>query len=981
MFEPSDKARCFALPPGCDFAKCLLDGIAARLNGQGPEALAKVEIFVNTRRTARRLQELYQAGPPGFLPQIRVITDLAHEPVLGADIPAAVPALQRLLELSQAVATLLDKAPELAPRSSVFDLAEQLAHLMDEMQGEGVEPSVFARLDVANHAAHWGQSLKVLNILGNYFGGTSEPDAEARQRLVVAHLSARWAEKPPSHPVIVAGSTGSRGATALFMEAVARLPQGAVVLPGFDFDLPHAVIAALDQPETAAEHPQAGLVKRVHAMGLEFDKIENWSGASPPHPLRNRLVSLALRPAPVTDQWLVEGPKLGDPLCATGAMTLLEAPTPRAEALAIALCLRRAAEDGRKATLISPDRQLTRQVTAALARWNILPDDSAGQPLPLSPTGIFLRLTSEVFGARLTGEALLILLKHPICHSAGEGRNRHLLRTRELELDLLRGGAPFVDFAAISAWADARTGDDGARDWAAWLRKCFDQTDSDSPLHLADHMRKHREIAQNLAQGVAPKDAESRLWQMPDGQEGARVFADLEACADAGGEMGPRDYAVLLRSILGRGEVRNPVTPHPDITIWGTLEARVQSADLVILGGLNDGIWPKLPEPDPWLSRAMRAEAGLLAPERRIGLSAHDFQQAIAAKEVVLSRSLRDADAPTVASRWLIRLINLLSGLGDGGQNAVTEMSARGQYWLDLATALERPRLVLEPQKRPSPRPPVALRPTKLSVTEIKTLIRDPYTIYARHILKLRPLEPIRREPDARLRGQAVHLVLEEFVKQTLDNLPDDAAAKLVQVASSVLQTEAPWPATRRLWLARLGRISEWFARGEHERRSKGAPIKLEIRGRAEMFDPPFILSAKADRIDRLFAGGLAIYDYKTGAVPSGPQVEHFDKQLPLEAAMAQRGAFENLDAEAVASVQYIGLGSDGKILSLKVDDDMIDAAWQGLGDLIRAYQSVGTGYTARSRLEKRTDKSDYDHLSRLGEWDDSDPPCAQEVS
>ncbi len=978
LFSPATTPRCFALPVGCNFHAGLMRGLRDRLPTDRPEALARVEIFVNSHKSARQLRDILLAGPAGLLPRVRLIDDLAYEPLPKNPIPAAVSPLQRRLELSRIITALLDKDPLLAPRNAIFDLADSLANLMDEMHGEGVSPQALKALDVSDHAAHWQLSLTFLDILEPYFSALTEPDKDTRQRLVVEDLLADWQNAPPAHPVLVAGSTGSRGTTALLMQAVAGLPQGAVILPGFDFDLPDHAAGALDDPLTGSDHPQAGLVRLLKNLGLTIHEVGLWDKTPPACAARNRLVSLSLRPAPVTDQWLQEGPTLHDIPAATSDLGLIEAPTRRIEALAIALRLRKAAENGQKATLVSPDRQLTRQVTAALERWNIRPDDSAGRPLPLTPPGVFLQLTAGLMGEKLTSETLLILLKHPLTHS-GPGRNIHLLRTRELELNVLRGGAPFADFAAIKAWAETR--DDASRGWVCWLENLVADGQKTPSQPLENHVAAHRALAGQLARGPLTEAGCGALWLEEAGLEAARIFAELEQAATAGGSMPAQEYAGLLRSVLARGEVRDTLSRHPNITIWGARESRLLVDDLVILGGLNEGAWPKMPSPDPWLNRLMRAKIGLLLPERQIGLSAHDFQIAIGTKEVLLSRALRDAEAPTLASRWLIRLTNLLSGLGGDAAMALDDMRARGRKWVDLASAFDIPRLTLQPEARPAPRPPVAVRPSRLSVTQIKTLIRDPYAIYARHILKLSPLKPLRLAPDALLRGQALHLVLERFIKATVLDLPENAAQNLLSLAADVFETDVPWPATRRLWLARLARIADWFILTEQDRRLRATPLAFECWGKLEMPKLPFTLTAKADRIDRLPAGGVIIYDYKTGAIPTKGQIEQFDKQLPLEGAMVAAGAFSDIGPNPVAGLEYIGLGGGGKIRAVDISDDQINAALTGLQTLIRAYQNHETGYTARARMELRTNVSDYDHLSRLGEWDESDPAMAKDVS
>ncbi|MHC0052017.1 double-strand break repair protein AddB [Actibacterium sp. D379-3] len=976
MFD-GDGPRLFGLPPGADFAKELLIGLEQRLSGQPPEAWARVEIFVNTRRMQRRLVTLFNDGPARLLPRIRLVGDLGQL----AALPAAVPPLRRRLELTQLVAGLLDRQPDLAPSAALYDLADSLAGLMDEMQSEGVDPGILHRLDVSHLSAHWQRTRSFLTIVERFFGPGAQDglDAEARNRLAAERLAERWALVPPDHPVIVAGSTGSRGATALFMAAVARLPQGAVLLPGFDFDMPAATWACLDDALTAEDHPQFRFRRLADMLDVPPSAIRPWRAAvDMPNAARNRLISLALRPAPVTDQWLDEGRNLTDIAPATAAMTLIEAPSPRAEALAIALRLRQAAEEGTAAALITPDRMLTRQVTAALDHWGIEPDDSAGLPLQLSAPGRFLRHVAALFGQKLTAEALLALLKHPLAASTPE-RGAHLLWTRELELHIRRHGPPFPVGADLIRWAGLQKADDGRMAWANWLAGLLDGLATTGHRPLTDHVAAHHALAEALAGGPLGIGS-GELWLKPAGTEARKAMDALIAEAPHGGTLSPRDYGDLFRAVLNRHEVHDPLSPHPGIMIWGTLEARVQGADLVILGGLNEGIWPELPAPDPWLNREMRKTAGLLLPERRIGLAAHDFQQAIAAREVIVSRAIRDAEAETVPSRWLNRLTNLLNGLeAQGGKAALDAMRARGAHWLALGAALELPTQRDDPAPRPAPCPPVAARPGRLSVTRIQTLIRDPYAIYAEFILGLRRLDPLRQEPDAPLRGTILHLVMERFVRAGVSPDPAQAKSDLLTIADQVFAEHAPWPAARRMWRARLARVADSFLQDEAARHAAGHWIALERKGSVTLQNG-FLLTGEADRIDRLNVGGLVIYDYKTGTPPTPKQMTQYDKQLLLEAAMAERGGFDGLDPEQVDHVAYIGLGPKPKAEAHALDEDTAAQTLLGLEELIDKYRQRPRGYMARRAIFSRDVVTDYDHLSRYGEWDESQPAQPQEV-
>ena len=986
MFDPQPTPRIFGVPPGADFPRAVHDGLRVKLQDAPPEALARVEIFVNTRRMQRRLKSLFDDGPATLLPRIRLVTDLSTD-VAFADLPPPASSLRRRLELTQLIGKLLDQQPDLAPRAALFDLADSLAGLMDEMQGEAVSPETLQALDVSDSSGHWQRSLEFVSLVERYFGPESgrEPDIESRQRMVIERLAAAWADAPPQHPIIVAGSTGSRGATALFMQAVARLPQGALILPGVDFDMPNPVwdglIDADKGPDrfSPQDHPQFRFARLTTQLGLHPRDIAPWPfGPSAANPARNRLVSLALRPAPVTDQWLTEGQHLTDLPEASDQMTLVEAPSLRAEASAIALALRGAVEDGKVAALITPDRTLTRQITAALDRWNLIPDDSAGRPLPLSPPGRFLRQVAGLFGEKLTAQSLLALLKHPLANSGSGERGMHLLYTRELEMRLRRYGPPFPGAEDLLIWAG--TEDAGRQAWASWLAQLVCNLDKAKTQALGTHLDDHIALASALAAGPSGTGS-GGLWQEAAGKEAWRWVQELRREADHGGTLSTRDYHSLFQAVLQKGEVREPRRTHPNVIMWGTLEARVQGADLVILAGLNEGVWPEPPKPDPWLNRKMRQETGLLLPERQVGLSAHDFQQAIAAKEVILTRSVRDAEAQTVPSRWVNRLVNLLGGVSSVGAQCLDQMRRRGLDLLAQADQLDKPAHSVEPAPRPSPRPPTDMRPKEITVTEVQTLIRDPYAIYARRVLRLQPLDPLHQEPDAPTRGIVMHKIAERFVKSPLPEDPALARALLMQIADETLLAEVAWPAARRIWRIRLDKIADWLIAGEFERRQTARPLGQERSGALFIPQIETTLRGKVDRIDQYDDGSLRIIDYKTGAPPSKDQRQHFDKQLILSALLAERGTLDGIAANQVQDVAYIGLGVTPKFDPNTLDYGETDMALSELTSLLAAYLTDARGYTSRRAVDVRGYQAAYDHLARYGEWDESHSPTAIELA
>ena len=954
------------MEPGVDFAKALVDGIATRHEGQPPHVLARVEIYVNTARMQRRIRHLFAERGALLLPRIKLVTDLARD--MRFDIPPAIDGLGRRLELAQLVRALIAREPDLAPQDTAFDLADSLANLLEEMQGEQVSVAQIDALDVADHSAHWARSQKFIALVHRYLDAGAALDTEGRQRAVVEALAQKWDTDPTDNPILVAGSTGSRGTTRAFMRAVARLPQGALILPGFDRAMPDNIWPTLRDHRTDAEdHPQFRYFNLMQELELQPSEVQPWGPQLPSARVaRNALVSLALRPAPVTDAWLEDGPKLPDLPQATEALTLVEAPNPRLETLTIALRLRQAIEDGTKAALITPDQTLARQVSAALEAWHVVPNDSAGARLDLSPPGRLLRQTAQMMGQPIAPDRLLALLKHPLI--CATDRRAHLRRTRQFEMDKLRGGPPAVTRVGTQKWAaDLEAQDPGSTRWHAWLWDILEQLETQKTGPLGTMTELHLALTAQLTQG--PEAGENQLWLRAAGEKAQQVSQALLDAADVAGPYTPAEYRDLLDTLLRREEVREPFFTHPDIMIWGTLEARVQGAELVILAGLNDGTWPAAPDPDAWLNRDMRRKAGLRLPESRIGLSAHDFQQAIAAQEVMLTRSVRNAEAETVPSRWLNRIENLMTGLGGDGARAFDAMRARGKDRISQAQSYDTPRLGLAPAPRPAPQPPVEARPKELYVTGIETLIRDPYAIYAKHVLQLRPLKPLHASADAALRGTVIHKVMQAYIGAHLVAMPEDAQAAFMRTADRIFSNEVAWPAIRAFWIAKLTRAVPWFVETEAARRQIARPDALEADGKRSMDALDFTLKGRADRIDVDQNGGLVIYDYKSGSLPTPDQQKHFNKQLPLLATLN----YEGFAHAPVHQVGYIGLGATPKEDTQRLDAVEIDAVWRDFEGLIAKYMDPDKGYTARRAIEENRWDQDYDTLARYGEWDFTD--------
>tara|TARA_B100000674_G_C37947452_1_gene965617 strand:- start:627 stop:2666 length:2040 start_codon:yes stop_codon:yes gene_type:complete len=676
-----------------------------------------------------------------------------------------------------------------------------------------------------------------------------------------------------------------------------------------------------------------------------------------------------------------EGPKLEYLDCACEGLSLFEAENQREEALAIAMVLRKAADQDKRVAMVTPDRRLARQVTAELLRWGIIPDDSAGLSFHLTLPGRFLRKVSAIFNRSPTTSELIAILKSPICHSDNVNRGKHLRLVTKLETFFRKNTIidPTVDHLGRFL---KENNQEFSQKWVEWLSIFLEKFQKEGYQELGYWLREHISNAEYLAVGCEPLEEKMScsLWQNDAGEMAKKIVDNIFAAANAAPSISSRDYNKMLNTIFSGYEVRNSHISHDNILIWGTLEARANGTDLLILSGLNEGIWPAQPDPDQWMNRKMRIDAGLLLPERRIGLAAHDFQQAMGAKEVWMTRSKRNSESETTPSRWLNRLINLLLGLkSNGGKLALENMRSRGAQHFLLVNELEKAEKIKKPS-RPEPVPPLKLRPKKLSVTEIKTLIRDPYSIYARHILKIEPLERLDKFSAYALRGIVYHSIFEKFVM----NWNSDADLKghqenLQEIASDIIKVGTSNKILQNFWKKGINDISLSFIKDEIERQHKATPSAFERSGKLYIRGLNFEISGKADRIDLNKKGGAIIYDYKSGTLPSLKQQVAYDKQLYLLSLILQNGGFEGISSTKVDAACFVPIKPNVKEIHIPVDLESLEEFEVKLGELLSAYLKLSTGFKARRALFLKHDYSPYDHISRYGEWDTSDK-CEVEI-
>jgi ATP-dependent helicase/nuclease subunit B len=1016
----------------------LIEGFEARGH---PEKLAQATLYLPTRRAGRMAREIFLdelKTDAVLLPRIVALGDIdedelafaqaASEAGLGSlEIPPAMEGLQRRLLLAQLIAAwarqIRPSDPGQAPLvvggpASTLALADDLARLTDDMVTRGVEWRALEGLVPEALDQYWQLTLQFLSIAKDAWPRILEAHGKiepaARRDLLIEAEAARLGRHHQG-PVIAAGSTGSMPATAKFLQAVANLPQGAVVLPGLDTDLDDAAWQSIGgvrdaqgrfTTSPASNHPQFAMQALLHRFRIKRGDVELLGTPSPRG--REVLASEAMRPSNATAQWhdrLAE-PEIVEKISGSMAnLAVIEADNPEMEALAIAVAMRQARHLEKSAALVTPDRALARRVMAALGRWNLAFDDSGGDALMDTPAGIFARLATETAAKQLEPPTLLALLKHPLCRLGGKaGAFKGAVET--LELALLRGTRPqagsaglareFAGFreelAKLKAHAasalhrsEARAGLgeedlDRARQLIDTLQAALlplEKLDPSTVYDFAELAARHRDVLMELsrdAQGVAA------AFEGPQGLALAAAFDDLLGERAHSGVMARLgDYAEVFQTGFSDRIVRRPEATNARLRIYGPLEARLTQSDRVILGGLVEGVWPPAPRIDPWLSRPMRHELGLDLPERRIGLSAHDFAQLLGADEVILSHASKVGGAPAVASRFLHRLEAV------AGEARWKAAVAAGEQYVRFANELDRPDKV-KPVPQPVPRPPRATRPLRLSVTAIEDWLRDPYTIYAKFILGLAPLDPVDMPLSAADRGSAIHDALGEFTQTFAKALPDNPARVLRGIGEKYFEPLMERPEARALWWPRFQRIALWFAEWEVARRGDIAAIKAEISGKISIpldNDRTFILSARADRIERRVDGNFVLLDYKTGTPPTGKQVRMgLSPQLTLEAAILREGGFEGIDAgSSIGELAYVRLSGNNppgehQALELKIKNEppqppneAADYARAQLEALIRTFENETEPYRSLNLPMWTNRYGSYDDLARIKEW------------
>ena len=948
--------KIYNIPSSLGFSETLAEHLLEEYQSDLPE-LSKVLLLLPNRRAVRSMKEAFvrlRGLTPMLLPKMMPIGEVEDEELfltggnarelLSGMYPAIGTTERLLLFVRIIMAKPAEFGVEKMSLAQACALAQELGGLIDMVNNKQLSFDNLENLVPEDYAAHWQDTLKFLKIITHFWPQILEErqliDASLRRNRLLEAQSEIWQQNRPQGRIVIAGTTAAFPAMKKLVATVLGLENGELYLAGLDKFLSDEDWQMVDET-----HPQFELKELLDYLEVNRHEVQDLCPAA--NLEAERFIAEVMRPALSSEKWR-ELPSQSFSPQAWGGINLINCADIREEALAIALIMRETLEEeGKTAALVTQDRNLARRVANELERWNVQVDDSAGKPLALSGVGIFLR---QIVQAATADKKLYLaeLWKNPLCCMGQEyGELRQLIR--RLEKKVWRRGQEDEQLSQFEVSAQAILAD---------LALLLSQSKVDFKELLTCHIKTAEKLASRPG-----KDGAQILWGGDDGEAAARLVADLDEQAEVLGEINPQEYAGLLETLMISINVRPKFGMHPRLKILGPIEARLNHFDVTIIGEVNEGIWPKAAGSDPWMSRPMKKDFGFPLPEREIGVNAFDFSQLLAGEEVYLTRAERVQGTPMVKSRWWLRLETVLKALN------IEPQSLENAVYRLWAKHLDRPQRVV-PINPPQPMPPLEARPRELSASAIEMWMRDPYAIFAKYILKLKPLDELDRELTPADYGTIIHAILQQFNNKYPKQLPDNAREELIKLGEVYFKQNQIASETKAFWWPNFIKSIDWILEQEKTYRPNVAQVHNEVRGEVEIETPRgFKVTAIADRVDETIDGKYNIIDYKTGKARKETEVRAgYAPQLPIEGLIARSGGFGKFNAREVDKLIYWQLAKQETIID-KDMNQLLDNTYERLQKLVNLFEFETTPYVCQPNPKRLPEYSDYEHLARVREW------------
>lgn len=949
----------FNIPFSCSFWDTLAEIYLKRYQGDDL-GLASVLFLLPNRRACQSLIGAFvrQKGlKPAILPEVVPITEIDDDEFFFSNFGDTNLALSSKTIISKEerlflfVRLIMSKPDTFGLKqislAQALSLAIDLANLIDTVSLQGLSFDKLNELVPEKYASHWQETLQLLKIITEFWPQIlSERNAidmcDIKKEILFKQAEI-WQKENTARQIVAAGITAGFPQIVNMLNIISHLPNGEIYFAGLDLFADERYWEAIDET-----HPQFELKELLNDLQIKREMIGNI--CPPNNPTREQFISEIMRPAQVSDTWRMLSDKI-DKQAITNGIQLITCNTQRDEATAIALKMREVLTFPEKtAALITYDRNLARRVAAELERFEIKIDDSAGLPFHLSPLGIFLRLIIEAAEDLDSDVKLISLLKHPFSLF---GQDTAEFRKNVYNYELfLRHSRQTSNDNTISFAKNIRT---KLETFACLLHK--------EQISLGEILKAHITLAEDIAssrEGAGDKV----LWRGNAGKCGAQFVTKLLASADSLGNISGREYSAFLCELMSLENIRASYGMHPRLSILGPIEARLCHFDYVILGEVNEGIWPKPATADMWMSRPMKKDFGFALPEKNIGILGADLCCFLASDNVILTRAERVDGVPMKKSRWLLRMETVLKALGSD-----IEALSHQEFFM-LANDVDMPK-VFNPIKTPEPTPPVAARPRKLSASALDLLMSDPYSFYAKYILKLYPLDDLDIPLDQRDYGTLIHAIVEDFNNQYPMELPNNALELLLELGKKHFRENNIEKELEAFWLPKFTATALWIISQEKDYRPEVEKVNNEISGEITYSLPAgnVTFTAKADRVDELKNGKINIIDYKTGNIPTDKQVNNgYALQLPLEGIIAARKGFGNLQNKEVQNLIYWQLGKK-KLEISTAKTEILEKCEAFLLELMKTFDDPHMPYYFRPVSKFIIKNRDYEHLARVREW------------
>ena len=966
----------YNIPLSCSFVDTLAQKFSKEYE-ENKEALADVIFLMPNRRTCISLRDAfvrYNGKNPTILPKMLPVGDLSEDGVLSLGVnheellDSPLPIMDDYESLFDFAKLIYSKPADYGlaetTYAQAFSLAKDLSSLIDISYNEDISFEKLEEIVPSEYSAHWQQTLKFLKIITTTWPKILKENnmmaAGLHKNNIISLAADLWRKQNTDQTIVLAGVTVNYKSIRKLTETIMNLKNGAVYLYGLDKNMDDE-----DWEEVKEEHPQFELKKLLEDLKINRENVKDCADSL--NKEREKFVSEFMLPAKSTLKW--RNLKTGDYASeALKKLSFIECTDERQEALRIALIMREVLNTEEKTVaLVTSDRNLARRTASELARWNIKIDDSAGIPLHLSPIGVFLRLILNVPENNFSDASMLALAKNPFVKLSRaplallEEVRKWELKERKPVFSAEQKEIP----EELLLWK---------KELKELLRPLFELYEVPS-VPFSVMLKTHLEIAEQLCDD-GTNSGDKNLWKAEDGKKAADLFSKLLQYADEIKSIKPQEYAAVLTTLLSSQNVRSTYGTHPRLKILGPIEARFNQFDTVIIGGINEGIWPETPSADPWLSRPMKETLGMTLPEKSIGISAFDFCQLMCASNVYLTRANRANSSPTNKSRWLLRMETVLKSCNIEPEGLKNDEYSFLSKIIDMPNVFEKP-------VPPAPCPPIEARPRKLSATTVEKLMRDPYEVYANHILKLKPLKDLDQELSFSDYGNIIHKILERFCNKYPSALPQNSYEEILKIGMEEFSKNEIAEEIRAFWWPSFEKTAVWFLDVEKEYRSEIKKVNSEVEGEIVLKAPKgdFVITARADRLDIKKDGTVNIIDYKTGQIKSKTEVmSGYAPQLPIGGLIASKGGFfkikdgqkENIAAADVSSLVYYKICDT--VASYDVEDtdnslNLIEKTEDNLEALIRAFDSEDQPYMARPNPKQLPQYSDYEHLARVKEW------------